>query len=48
MPTGSYVYVPRERHIEPFSGDIDKDGRSVDEFIEEVKVLSARNQSPTG
>ncbi|XP_043983725.1 uncharacterized protein LOC122837437 [Gambusia affinis] len=45
-PTRSYVYVPRERHISPFSGDIDKDGRSVDEFIEEVeRVISARNQS---
>ncbi|KAL6489612.1 hypothetical protein MHYP_G00033530 [Metynnis hypsauchen] len=45
-PTRSYVYVPRERHISPFSGDIDKDGRSVEEFIEEVeRVISARNQS---
>lgn len=45
-PTRSYVYVPRERHISPFSGDIDKDGRSVDEFIEEVeRVISARNQA---
>ncbi|XP_038143593.1 uncharacterized protein LOC119785194 [Cyprinodon tularosa] len=45
-PTRSYVYVPRERHISPFSGDIEKDGRSVDEFIEEVeRVISARNQS---
>ncbi|KAM9699214.1 uncharacterized protein ACNS7B_003097 [Menidia menidia] len=45
-PTRSYVYVPRERHISPFSGDFDKDGRSVDEFIEEVeRVISARNQS---
>ncbi|KAL6462436.1 hypothetical protein MHYP_G00288580 [Metynnis hypsauchen] len=35
-----------ERHISPFSGDIDKDGRSVEEFIEEVeRVISARNQS---
>lgn len=47
VPTRSYVYVPRERHIAPFSGDMDKDGRSVDEFIEEVeRVLAARNQSP--
>lgn len=45
-PTKSYVYVPRERHISPFSGDIDKDGRGVDEFVEEVeRVISARNQS---
>lgn len=42
----SFVYVPRERHISPFSGDFEKDGRSVDDFIEEVKrVLRARNQS---
>ncbi|XP_055358544.1 uncharacterized protein LOC114842043 [Betta splendens] len=47
VPSRSYVYVPRERHVAPFSGDIDKDGRSVDEFIEEVeRVLSGRNQSP--
>lgn len=48
VPTRSYVYVPRERHIAPLSGDIDKDGKSADEFIEEVeRVLSARNQSPS-
>lgn len=42
----AYVYVPRERHITPFSGDVEKDGRSVDNFIEEVEwVLHARNQS---
>ena len=42
----SYVYVPRERHITPFSGEYDKDGRAVDDFIEEVeRVLCARNQS---
>lgn len=34
----SYIYVPRERKIQPFSGDAAKDGRSVDEFIEEVDV----------
>lgn len=44
----SYVYVPRERQIEPFSGDPDKDGRSVEEFIEEVeRVIRTRGQSPT-
>ncbi|XP_028290920.1 uncharacterized protein LOC114454569 [Gouania willdenowi] len=42
----SYVYVPRERQIQPFSGDPIKDGRSVDEFIEEVeRVIRARGQS---
>lgn len=42
----SYVYVPRERQIQPFCGDTDKDGRSVDEFIEEVdRVIRARGQS---
>lgn len=46
VPTRSYVYVPRERHVAPFSGGIDKDGRSGDEFIEEVeRILAARNQS---
>ncbi len=43
----SYVYVPRERQIQPFSGDPVKDGRSVEEFIEKVdRVISARGQSP--
>ncbi len=47
VPAWSYVYVPGERYSAPFSGDIDRDGRSLDEFIEEVEqVLSARNQSP--
>ncbi|KAL1263486.1 hypothetical protein QQF64_006225 [Cirrhinus molitorella] len=42
----SYVYVPRERHVLPFCGDMEKDGRSVDDFIEEVeRVLRARHQS---
>lgn len=42
----SYVYIPRERHIIPFSGDFEKDGRTVDHFIEEVeRVLRIRNQS---
>lgn len=45
-PQRSYVYVPRERQITPFSGDYEKDGRTVDDFIEEVeRVLQARNQS---
>lgn len=43
----TYVYVPRERHISPFSGDIEKDGRTVDEFVEEVeRALRARNLTP--
>lgn len=33
----SYVYISRERHIAPFSGDLEKDGRSVDNFIEEIE-----------
>lgn len=42
----SYVYVPRERQIQPFSGEPAKDGRSVDEFIEEVgRVIRARDHS---
>lgn len=45
-PSRSYIYVPRERHIQPFSGDLNKDGRNVDEFIEEVeRVLLVRNQT---
>ncbi|KAG1936344.1 interleukin-1 receptor accessory protein-like 1-A [Pimephales promelas] len=43
----TYVYVPRERHISPFTGDIEKDGRTVDEFIDEVeRALRARNMTP--
>ncbi len=43
----SYVYVPRECHISPFTGDIEKDGRTVDEFVEEVeRALRARNLTP--
>lgn len=45
-PSRSYIYVPRERHVQPFSGDFIKDGRNVDEFIDEVgRVLLVRNQS---
>ncbi|XP_056587956.1 uncharacterized protein LOC130408444 [Triplophysa dalaica] len=46
-PSRSYIYVPRERHIQSFSGEFSKDGRNVDEFIEEVeRVLLVRNQTP--
>ncbi len=45
-PVRSYVYVPRERHIQPFSGDLGKDDRNVDEFIEVERVLLVRNQTP--
>lgn len=45
-PTRSYIYVPRERHIQPFNGDFNKDGRDVDKFIEEVvRVIPARSQT---
>ncbi len=40
------MYVPRERHIQPFSGDLGKDDRNVDEFIEVERVLLVRNQTP--
>lgn len=44
--TRSYIYVPRERQVQPFSGEYNKDGRSVEEFIEEVeRVLRARDQT---
>lgn len=46
-PTRSYIYVPRDRHIQSFSGDFRKDARTVDEFIEELeRVLLVRNQTP--
>lgn len=42
----SYVYIPRERQIQNFSGDYSKDGRDVGEFIEEVeRVLRTREQT---
>lgn len=45
-PTHSFVYIPRERHIQAFSGEYGKDGRTVEEFIEEVeRVLRTREQS---
>lgn len=37
--TWSYVYLPRECHVQPFSGDLVKDRRTVDEFIDEVQHL---------
>ncbi|XP_056303592.1 uncharacterized protein LOC130215772 [Danio aesculapii] len=41
--TRSYVYIPRERQIVPFSGNYVKDGQSVDEFIDEVeRVIRVR------
>lgn len=44
--TRSYVYLPRERQIQNFSGDYSKDGRAVEEFIEEVdRVLRTREQT---
>lgn len=33
----SYVYLPRERPIQPFSGDTTVDGRPIDEFLDEVQ-----------
>lgn len=43
VATRSYVYIPRERQIVPFSGDYVKDGQSVDEFIDEVeRVIRVR------
>lgn len=39
VSTRSYVYIPRERQIVPFSGDYVKDGQSVDEFIDEAKRI---------
>ena len=35
----SYVYLPRERPIQPFSGDATVDGRTVDEFVMKYNVL---------
>lgn len=47
-PARSYIYVPRERHITPFSGEGGTDGRSVEEFIEEVeRVLRSGERTPS-
>lgn len=35
--TRSVVYIPREKQITPFSGEVSKDVNTVDEFIEEVE-----------
>lgn len=41
--TKSIVYIPREKHIPPFSGEPGKDVHTVDEFIEEVeRAMRAR------
>lgn len=46
-PSRFYIYVPRERQVQVFSGDGSQDGRSVEEFIDEVeRVLRSREQSP--
>lgn len=43
VSTRSYVYLPRERQIVPFSGDLSKDSQTVDEFIDEVeRVIRVR------
>lgn len=48
-PTHSFVYIPRERQVQSFSGKYEKDGKTVKEFIEEVKsVLRTRGQSREG
>ena len=31
------MYLPRARSIQPFSGDATVDGRTVDEFVDEVQ-----------
>ncbi len=41
--TRSYVYIPRERPIIPFSGDHCTDNQTVDEFIDEIeRVIRVR------
>lgn len=41
--TRSYVYIPRERQIVPFSGDCCTDNQTVDEFIDEIeRVIRVR------
>lgn len=48
-PTRSYIYVPRERQVQVFSGEGGTDGRSVEEFVEEVeRALRSREQTTEG
>lgn len=43
VDTRSYVYLPREKQIVPFSGDYSKDCQTVDEIIEELeRVIRVR------
>lgn len=43
VQTRSIVYIPREKHMVPFSGEPGKDVYTVDEFIEEVeRAMRAR------
>lgn len=43
VQTRPIFYIPREKHIVPFSGEPGKDGYTVDEFIEEVeRAMRAR------
>ena len=44
VQTRSIVYIPREKHIVPFSGEPGKDVHTVDEFVEEVeRTMRARS-----
>lgn len=46
VPTHSFVYIPWEHHIQPFSGEYDKDDRTMEEFIQDVqRVLRTSEQS---
>lgn len=46
VSTCSYIYVPRERQVQPFSGECGADGRCVEEFIDEAeRVLRSREQT---
>lgn len=46
MFTRSYIYVPRECQVQPFSGECGADGRSGEEFIEEAeRALRSREQT---
>lgn len=42
----SIIYIPREKQIVPFSGELGKDCHTVDEFVDEVeRVMRARGLS---
>ncbi len=43
----SYIYVSRESNIQAFTEELGTDGRSMEEFIEEVERVSRSREQTT-